>query len=201
MRFECKTKIEKAWLVASILIFVAHRLLEPSAQGYYSVATPLRLWLEVAMVVLSFPLGGLTMFIVHSSLSWGDNCQDLEFLLDWSLLLFAGYIQWFWVLPEFLRGRKLTFLSLKGATGTISPHASSAADIEAAMPAAPVDAALPGAFDAAPLPAFDAAAFVPALAEFDEAGLTALDRVFQAQTSPTAQATPSHVEAIFPRVS
>ncbi|HEX8129785.1 MAG TPA: hypothetical protein VF527_11845 [Pyrinomonadaceae bacterium] len=232
MRFVCKTKIEKAWLWTSVSIFVAHRLLENSSSGYYSSADPLRLWLELAMIVLSFPFGGLALLALHVALFWCDDCRNLDFLFDWSTLLFAGYIQWFWVLPEFLRNRKLTVLDLKrtpeivahaaapsvAANVTSTPVAShAAATAVAATTHASLSAATPNPFDAAPhdavvavpralsaaaappLPAFDAAAFVPRLAEFDEAGLTALDKVFQAQSTP--HAPPSHVEAIFPRVS
>ncbi|HEY9404642.1 MAG TPA: hypothetical protein VIQ24_18435 [Pyrinomonadaceae bacterium] len=215
MRFEGKTGIEKAWLVAAVGIFVMHRLLEGTSSGYYP-SSPLRLWLELAMVVLSFPSGGLTLLALHIAAFWCNDCRNLEFLFDWSTLLFAGYIQWFWVLPEFLRNRKPTLLNLKRPPEIVSPKTSPAVNESAtaamfdATPAAATaaaaaavtpDDAKPRIFDAAPLPAFDAAAFAPALAEFDEGGLTALDRVFQARVRPPALASPSHVEAIFPRVS
>ncbi|MCA1564150.1 MAG: hypothetical protein LC803_00560 [Acidobacteria bacterium] len=207
----CKTKVEKAWLVASVIIFITHRLLDASYPGYYSPSAPLRLWLELAMVALSFPLGGLTLFALHSAAFWCDDCRSLEFLFDWSTLLFAGYIQWFWVLPEFLRNRKLTLLDLKQPTETISSNASPAV-VEPATPAplspaTPVAvtsspaAVLPAAAVAAPCGAFDAATFAPPLTEFDEAGVTALGRVFQAQSPPPTRAPHAHVEAIFPRVS
>jgi hypothetical protein len=199
MRFECKTKFEKAWLAASVAIFITYRLLEGSSPGYYTLGAMLTQRLELAMLILSFPLGGLTMFVLNDALYWCEGCRNLEFLLDWPTLLFAGYIQWFWVLPEFLRSRKLTLLDLKRLPETLSPNAAPVV-VRPATPAA-LDAAPPRALDAAPLPAFDAAAYAPARAEFDEAGLTALDRVFQAQSPPAAQRPPSHVEAIFPGVS
>ncbi|HEV2881458.1 MAG TPA: hypothetical protein VGX24_09300 [Pyrinomonadaceae bacterium] len=218
MRFICKTKIEKAWLVASVIIFITHRLLDASYPGYYSPAAPLRVWLELAMIGLSFPLGGLTLFALHSVAFWCDDCRSLEFLFDWSTLLFAGYIQWFWVLPEFLRNGKLTLLDLKQqlpetispdsptpAVEPASPAPLSAAPLSVPTPAAalPTAAALPAApaTIAAPCRASEAATFAPPLTEFDEAGLTALGRVFQAQSRPSAHASPAHVEAIFPRVN
>jgi hypothetical protein len=197
MSFVCKTKIEKAWLVTSACIFVLHRLLEDASPGCYADAAPLRMWLGVAMIALSFPFGGLALLALHAALFWCDDCRSVEFIFDWSTLLFAGYIQWFWVLPEVLRNRELTLLDLKRLPETVSPNVS-APDPEP-TPAAR-EAASPVAREAAPLPAFDAAAFVPSRAEFDEAGLTALDRVLQTQASPPAPASPSHVEAIFPRV-
>jgi hypothetical protein len=198
MSFVCKTKIEKAWLVTSASIFILHRLLEDASPGCYAGTAPLRMWLGVAMIALSFPFGGLALLALHAALFWCDDCRNVNFLFDWPTLLFAGYIQWFWVLPEILRNRELTLLDLKRLPLTVSPSISTP-DPEPA-PAA-LEAASPVAFEAAPLPAFDAAAFVPRLPEFDEAGLTALDRVLQAQPSPRAPASSSHVEAIFPRVS
>ena len=205
MSLTCKTKIEKAWLVTSVVSLVAHKLLEASSSGYHS-SDPLRAWLELSMIVLSFPLGGLTVFALHGAMFWCDDCRNLEFLFDWSTLLLAGYIQWFWVLPEFLRGRKLTLLDLRRLPETAASNASPAG-IEAqpaplsAAPPAPIPAAPPNIPEAAPPSAFDVAAFAPPLAEFDEAGLTALDRVLQVTPRPPAQAASSQVEAIFPRIS
>ena len=168
MRLPCKTKIEKACLVTSLIILVTHRMLEASPPDYYSPANMLRLWLEVAMVLLSFPLGGLVMFVIRDATFWCDECGNLEWMLDWSTLLFVGYIQWFWVLPEILRGRQLTFLSLR------QPEEAVLLDASASAPKVPqVLAATAESFTFPP-------------AEFDEAGLTALDRVLQAQASPPA---------------
>jgi hypothetical protein len=198
MSFVCKTKIEKAWLATSACIFVLHRILENSSPGCYADAAPLRMWLGVAMIALSFPFGGLALLALHAALFWCDDCRNVEFLFDWSTLLFAGYIQWFWVLPEIFRNRELTLLDLKRLPETVAPNVSTPGPDPA--PAA-LETASPVVLEAAPLPAFEAAAFVPGFAEFDEAGLTALDRIFQARTSPPAPASPSPVEAIFPRVS
>lgn len=197
MRFVCKTKIEKVWLVAAVGIFLTHRLLEASSPEYYPF-NPLALWLEVAMVALSFPLGGLTMFVIQDAMFWCDDCRNLEFLFDWSTLLFAGYVQWFWLLPEFLRRRKPTFLNLKRPPETVSPDAAHA--IAESSTSVSCIATMQVAFEDDAQPAFAAADFTPPLAEFDKAGLTALGRVFQAQDAPPARASVSRVETIFPRV-
>jgi hypothetical protein len=201
MGFACKSKIKKAWLVASLSIFVVYKLMGGSSfAGYYS-PTPLSPWLELAMIALSFPSGWLAMFVLHDARFWCDGCRSLDFLFDWSTLLFAGYIQWFWVLPRFLRSRKPTLLDLKGTPEIVSPNSPSTVT-EPAKPAA-LPVATPEA--AAPRRAFDVAAFAPLLAEFDEAGLTALGRVLQAQTrTAAAEASPPPPppsEVIFPQVS
>jgi hypothetical protein len=174
MHLPCKTKIEKAWLVTSLLILFLHRMLEASsAPDYYPLAMMVRVWLELAMIALSFPLGGLLMFAVQNAVFWCDECRNLDWLLDWSTLLFAGYIQWFWVLPEILRGRQLTFLNLRQPAEVVllevSPPASNAPQVAASTTTTE-----------------ESFTFPPA--EFDEAGLTALERVLRApQPSTPAQ--------------
>jgi hypothetical protein len=236
MGYVCKTKLEKAWIVTSVLMLAAHRMLQVSAPDVYIAAQPLRVWLEVAIFVSSFPLGVLTAYVAQDAMFWCDGCWELSWMLDWSTLLFAGYIQWFWVLPEFLHGDKLTLLDLKRPPETVSPHVpptdagASHAPLPAATPVpltaatttaplaatttATLTAATPAALAVAPPPAraaaraaatpraFDAAAFCPpAPAEFDEAGLTALDRVLQAHSTPAVPPPASQAETIFPRVS
>lgn len=164
MRLPCKTKFEKAWLVTSLIVLVMHRVLEVAPPDSYAPAYLLQIWLEVAMVVLTFPLGGLVMFVLRDAVFWCDACRGLEGTLDWSTLLFAGYIQWFWVLPEILRSRPLTFLNLRQREETVSP-----------------DASLPAAAPQALAATAESFTFPPA--EFDEAGLTALDRVLRAEVS------------------
>ncbi|MDQ1610651.1 MAG: hypothetical protein QOG00_582 [Pyrinomonadaceae bacterium] len=232
MGYVCKTKLEKAWIIASVLILAAHRLLQTSAPDLYADATPLRLWLEVLIFISSFPLGGLTVYVVHDAVYWCDGCGAVAWMFDWSTLLFAGYIQWFWVMPELLRGRQLTLLDLKRTPETFAPNNPSHIAAEAtpapsatatpaplatatpapltvappaslAAPPASLAATPPDVRAAAPPHVFDTAAAccAPAFREFDEAGLSALDRVFQAHAAPTAAPPASQVEAIFPRVS
>ena len=170
MRFVCKTKLEKAWLVASVIAFVLHRLLEvePDAGA---------LWLvEAAMIALSFPFGPIAMLFIFMGVEGVSEHTDLSWLLDWSTLLFIGYIQWFWVLPEMRQNNHLITLHLAPRVETVSALPSNDSAI------------LP---ENAPPVVFNSALFVPPLAEFDEAGLTALDRVLQAQASPPAPLVPT----------
>ncbi len=160
MRFVCKTKLEKAWLAASVTAFVLHRLLEvePDAGAMWLV--------EAAMIVLSFPCGPIAMLFILMGVEGVSDQTDLSWLLDWSTLLFIGYIQWFWMLPEMRRNNQLLTLHLAPPVEVVS--------------ALPPD-------DSTTFPEttrrviFSSANFVPPLTEFDEAGLTALGRVLQAQ--------------------
>ncbi|HEY0101603.1 MAG TPA: hypothetical protein VGB76_21935 [Pyrinomonadaceae bacterium] len=189
MRLPCKTNLEKAWLITSLSVLFLHRMSEASGSVYYSPAIIERLWLEVSMIVLSFPFGGLLMFVLRDALSWCDGCRSLEWMLDWSTLLLAGYIQWFWVLPEILRRRQLTFLNLRQAEESVLPET----DPASSLPAHNVSP------DVSPVAATTAESLARLPAEFDEAGRSALDRVLQSGWS-TPPAPPAHVELIFPSV-
>jgi hypothetical protein len=181
VRIMCKTKLEKAWLLTSVTAFVLHRLLEIEPNRDF-------LWLiEVAMIALSFPFGPIAMLFILMGVEGVSDYADVSWLLDWSTLIFVGYIQWFWVLPEIRRNNRLITLNLT------SP-------VESGTPVSPDDSITPPALP--PLPVvFNVATFVPTLAEFDAEGLTALDRVLRAEvSSPPAlkETPPSRVETIFP---
>jgi hypothetical protein len=212
MRFGCKTGAEKAWLVASVTALVLHRLLEvePDAGGMWLV--------EGVMITLSLPFGPIAMFFILAGVEGLSVYTDLSWLLDWSTLLFVGYVQWFWVLPEIRRNNQPLTLNLTSPAETspletppIKTVAVETMPVETlnvetlpveALPAEIASTASP--CGAATLRAhapvvFDAAAFVPPLAEFDEAGLTPLERVLRApKTSPHApEAASSRAESIF----
>lgn len=212
MRFGCKTGAEKAWLVASATALMLHRLLEvePDAGGMWLV--------EGVMITLSLPFGPIAMFFILAGVEGLSAHTDLSWLLDWSTLLFVGYVQWFWVLPEIRRNNQPLTLNLTLPAETSPPETSTAEtppiktvsverlnverlNVET-LPAEIASTAPPcgAATLRAPAPVvFDAAAFVPPLVEFDEAGLTPLERVLRApKTSPHApEAASSRAESIF----
>lgn len=193
MRLPCKTRLEKAWLITSMSVLFLHRMLEAGPYEYYSSFIFERLWLEVAMIALSFPLGGLLMFALHDATYWCDECTRLAWMLDWSTLLLAGYIQWFWVMPEIFRRRQLTFLNLRQPEEIVLPEASASSPSPSS--------ALPE-HDASQVASKTAVSFAFPPAEFDEAGRSALDRVLLAEwsTPHAPDAPPSRVELIFPSV-
>ncbi|MCA1605415.1 MAG: hypothetical protein LC775_08075, partial [Acidobacteria bacterium] len=84
------------------------------------------MWLvEAAMVALSFPFGPIAMLFILMGVEGLSDYTDLSWLLDWSALLFVGYIQWFWVLPEIRRNAQPLTLSLQQPVGNASPDAAS----------------------------------------------------------------------------
>lgn len=208
MPFGCKTRAEKAWLVASLTALVLHRLLEVEPRADW-------LWLvEGAMIVLSFPLGPIAMLFILAGVEGASGYTDLSWLLDWSTLLFIGYIQWFWMLPEIRfrllpkmrRDQQPLTLNLNSPAGTSSFETTSVKTssvetptVETASVETPSPVPLHGS-PTLPEPApviFNVAAFVPPLAGFDEAGLTPLERALRAShTSPHApDAPPARVES------
>jgi hypothetical protein len=176
MPFGCKTKAEKTWLMVSLTALVVHRLLEIEP-------SPRVMWLvEALMVVLTFPLGLIVMFFLALGVDASSRHADFSWLLDWSTLLVIGYLQWFWMLPEIRRNSQPITFNLTSPV-EIAASVETAAPPETATPAPPPHdtltlTELPP--HAAPV-VFNVAAFVPPLSEFDEAGLTALDRVLRAQ--------------------
>jgi len=157
-----KCKSEKAWLAFGLLVFVGHRLLEVGGDG--GAAGSFMLLLEVIMVAMTFPLGSIAMLFLALLTVSCESCRDLEWMLDWSTLMLAGYLQWFWLVPE-LRGRnKLTLLNLSPRTvaETIGHLGLSVATPE------PLPALPPLPLTAEELPR-----------EFDGEGRTPLERVLE----------------------
>jgi len=159
MRLQCKSKIEKAWLVMSLTTLVLHRLLEIEDSGGGDVAVPMLL-IEAAMIVMTFPAGPLAMLFLLILVESLGGAADTSWLLDWSTLLFAGYLQWFWLLPEIRQNSIPLTLDLTRWKTIGAPENSSS-------------------FPEATLAVSNAEAIPFSLSEFDEAGLTALERVLR----------------------
>jgi len=112
------------------------------------------------MFLLSFPLGTAAGFLLHSP----DLGVKGRFLF-WALAMGLGYAQWFYLFPALLRraGRQTrppTTLNLSPAAGVASTRPLGLGATAAAQP-----------------PALDAAR--PPVPQFNERGLTPLERVFR----------------------
>jgi hypothetical protein len=217
INFGCKTGVEKAWLVASLTALALHHLLkiEPAADWIWVI--------EGAMIVLSFPFGPLAMLFILLGVEVFSGPTNFSWLLDWSTMLLIGYIQWFWVLPEMMKRNNETItlnLNSPAATSPVETSSVETSPIETSTletssvetssvetsrcETLPVRTLSPAPLRDSltlsnPAPAvFDAAAFLPPFTEFDEAGLTALDRVLRAHKTSTLapDAPPAGVESI-----
>ncbi|MBA3247388.1 MAG: hypothetical protein H0T63_04820 [Pyrinomonadaceae bacterium] len=156
-----KSRGEKAWVVFGLLVFVAHRILEVN-DSTGGAAGKLMLLLEVIMLAMTFPLGSVAMLFLGLLTVSCESCRDLEWTLDWNTLMFVGYLQWFWVIPELRRRNKLTLLDLSPRRAA---EASSHGELSAAA-AGLFPVLLPQTATALPQ-------------EFDEEGRTPLERVLE----------------------
>ncbi|MGI9104916.1 MAG: hypothetical protein ACR2G4_01560 [Pyrinomonadaceae bacterium] len=145
--------------MASLITLILHRLLEIEQSGDAQVGGVMLL-VEAAMVVLSFPTGPVAMLFLLIFVESVGGIRDSSWLLDWPTLLFAGYLQWFWLLPEIRENCKPLTLNLTQRGTIAAPEKSSS---------------VPEVTLAAP----DAEAFSFPLTGFDEAGFTALERVLR----------------------
>jgi hypothetical protein len=107
----CKSTGEKVWIATSLSVFFAHRALEGG--GSWVSDDGFLVFLQLLMIVASFPLGAVAIFVVALSVQACGSCDELRWMLDWSTLLVAGYIQWFWIVPEIRKHNHLTLLKLE----------------------------------------------------------------------------------------
>ena len=193
-----KTRIEKAWLAASLLTFFAYRVVEGG--GWEHPAGGLTVLLQFFMILLAAPLGLLAMIPVVFAVEACGECGELKWLLDWSTVLFFGYLQWFVLVPEMRKLNTLTFLKLdvpRAAPTTKKPAARrarkrprpraktvpapttvAAAATSFTVAVAPPREAVPAPARAAPKEREFAA---PPLPHFDEDGLTPLGKVLTSE--------------------
>jgi hypothetical protein len=175
----CKSTGEKVWLAASLSAFFAHRVLEGGASRVSDEG--FMVFLQLLMIVASFPLGAVAIFIVALSVDACESCGELKWMLDWSTLLLAGYFQWFWIVPEIRRRNQLTLLNLEPPTRGKRKRAARARPT--ALTPAPGGNSCTITFASAPARAVacgevraDSPTARP-LPHFDEAGLTPLEKV------------------------
>jgi hypothetical protein len=105
----CKTKIEKAWLAASVFALFGYHLF---GGGTHYEESGLVLLIEFVMILLSAPLGVVVMLPIALAVDACDQCSELSWMLDWSIVLFFGYLQWFVLIPEIRKRNELTLLKL-----------------------------------------------------------------------------------------
>ncbi|MGH9942203.1 MAG: hypothetical protein ACRD9R_07590 [Pyrinomonadaceae bacterium] len=165
-----KSGIEKAGLAFGLLVFAAYRTLEANAAngGGNGAADGWMLLLGVIMALMTFPLGGVVMFFLALLTETCESCQELGWALNWSTLMFVGYLQWFWLVPELRSRNRLTLLNL-------APRAAAAGMFNGLRANAPTAAIQP--------PAATVEAVISPR-KFDAEGRTPLERALDAAMSP-----------------
>ena len=150
--------LRKPWALLCTTLLVVYSIMPGEHETLFFSAAP-SAPLEALMFLLSFPLGTAAGFLFHSP----DMGMRGRFVF-WALAMGLGYAQWFHLFPALLRGRlqrprPLTTLNLRPAGG-VAPRAP------LGLGATPVQP-----------PALDAAR--PPVPQFNERGLTPLERVFR----------------------
>ena len=147
--------LRKPWLLLCTTLLLVYSIMPGEHRTLFFDAAPSSV-LEAAMALLSFPLGTAVAFVFHS----GDFGVFGRFAF-WAAAMGLGYAQWFHILPALKRWEE------RRRINTLNLNAGSSV-----APASPL-----GLDAARPRPALDAAR--PPVPQFNERGLTPLERVFR----------------------
>ena len=147
--------LRKPWLLLCTTALVTYSIMPVGHETIFYFNAPSSV-LEALMFLLSFPLGDAFMFLFHS-----PTQGIMGRFVFWALAMGIGYEQWFHLFPALLRRRqsKATTLNLSAPLGV------------APAPETPLGLAAPAAHALAEAR--------PPVTQFDERGLTPLERVFR----------------------
>jgi len=147
--------LRKPWLLLCATALVTYSIMPVRHETIFYFNAPSSV-LEALMFLLSFPLGDAFMFLFHS-----PTQGIMARFVFWALAMGIGYAQWFHLFPALLRRRqsRATTLNLDAPPG--------------ARPASESPLGL-GASAARP-----ALAERPPVSQFDERGLTPLERILR----------------------
>jgi len=146
--------LRKPWLLLCTTLLVVYSIMPVERETLFFSGAPSSL-IEVLMFLLSFPLGTALMFVFHA-----DDLGVFGRFAFWAAAMGIGYGQWFHLLPALLRRAPshTDTLNLSACAG-VAPHAPLGPN--ATRPLALPDAARP------PIP------------QFNDRGMTPLERVFR----------------------
>ena len=149
--------LRKPWLLLCTTLLVVYSIMPGEHRTLFFDAAPSSP-LEALMFLLSFPLGTAAGLLFHSR----EMGMEERFVF-WAVSMLLGYVQWFHLFPALLRrcGRQ--------ARETITLNLRPAGSVASTTPL--------GLGTAEPPPALDAAR--PPVPQFNERGLTPLERVFR----------------------
>ena len=148
--------LRKPWLLLCTTALVTYSIMPVRHETLFYYDAPSSV-LEALMFLLSFPLGDAFMFLFHDA-----RHGVTERFVFWALAMGVGYAQWFHLFPALLRRRqsKVTTLNLDAPPG-VAPASESTLGLGATRARPPLAAAR------------------PPVTQFDERGLTPLERVFR----------------------
>jgi len=159
--------LRKPWLLLCTTLLVVYTIMPGEHETLFFRAAPSAL-LEALMFLLSFPLGSAVGFLYHSY----DLGVTGRFVF-WALTMGLGYGQWFHLFPALLRS-----VELQQARPSTTLNLRPAATVASARPLG-LDSNIPPGLDeaAARPPALGAPR--PPVPQFNDRGLTPLERVFR----------------------
>lgn len=156
MRNPFQPNLRKPWLLLCTTALVTYSIMPVRHETIFYFNAPSSV-LEALMFLLSLPLGDAVMFLFHSA-----QAGVMNRFVFWALAMGLGYVQWFHLFPALLRRKQSRALTLNlNASGAFAPATASPLGLGA--PAGP------------PAPE----ALRPPAAQFDERGLTPLERVLR----------------------
>lgn len=147
--------LRKPWLLLCTTLLLVYSIMPGEHRTLFFDAAPSSV-LEVAMSLLSFPLGTAVAFVFHSS-----DFNVFGRIAFWAAAMGLGYAQWFHVLPALKRWderRRINTLNLNDGS-SVAP--ASPLGLNATPPRAVLDAAH------APIP------------QFNDRGQTPLERILR----------------------
>jgi hypothetical protein len=148
--------LRKPWLLLCTTLLVVYTIMPGEHVTLFFYYAP-SAFLEALMFLLAFPLGDAAAFLAHS-----PQYGPLERFVFWAVAMGLGYAQWFHIFPALLRRRseRATTLNLAGVE-SVASHTSTPLGL-ASVETKPLNEATR-----------------PPVPQFNECGLTPLERIFR----------------------
>ena len=151
-----QANLRKPWLLLCTTCLVVYSISPVTHETLFYWDAPSS-FLEALMFLLSFPLGDALMFFFYSG-----SHGIMERFVFWALAMSLGYAQWFHIFPALLRRKQQIATTLNpGAGDGVAFADKSPLGLNATQPLSLPEAARPPA------------------AQFDDRGLTPLERIFR----------------------
>jgi hypothetical protein len=151
-----QSNLRKPWLLLCTTTLVVYSISPVTTETLFYWNAPSSV-LEALMFLLSFPLGDALMFFFYS-----DSHGIMERFVFWALAMGLGYAQWFHLFPALLRRKQQNAITLNlDAGGGVAFADKSPLGLNATQPLSLPEAAR------------------PPVQQFNERGLTPLERIFR----------------------
>jgi hypothetical protein len=162
-----QTNLRRPWLLLCTTVLLTYSIMPGRHETLFYFNAPSS-FLEALMFLLSFPLGDALMFLFYSA-----THGITERFAFWAMALALGYMQWFHLFPALLRRTQTQTTTLNLAAGkNVARPARTLLGLRAAETTPPLGLCAPE-----PAPAHGTER--PPVPQFNERGLTPLERIFR----------------------